>query len=278
MSPAAPSARSLLGQRGGPALAIWGKLLGTAAGLAVGGPLGALLGGVAGHVFDRWQNEWLLAGPEEAEPAVDTMETRRIAFATAVIVLAAKLAKADGVVTRTEIDTFKDVFDVRDEDVGGIAEIFDAAKRTPEGFEPYARQVAQMFAYEPGILEELLDQLFMLAAADGELNPAEIAWLARVAQIFGFAGPAFESILLRYGVARAPSPAAVEVDAYAVLGLKRSAADVEVKAAWKRLVREHHPDRMVAQGVPEEMVKQANGRLAAINAAYDRIARERGLS
>jgi DnaJ like chaperone protein len=260
-------------------VAIWGKLLGVAAGLAVGGPLGALLGGVAGHVFDRWRKELLLEGPALGdEPILDPMETRRIAFATAVIVLAAKLAKADGAVSRTEIDTFKDVFDVRDEDVGGIARIFDEAKRSPDGFEPYARQIAAMFAYEPEILEELLDQLFMLAAADGALNPAEIAWLAEVAKIFGFSGPAFDSILVRYGASRRPSPPAVEPDAYTLLGLQRGASDAEVKAAWRKLVREHHPDRLVAQGVPEEMLKRANGRLAAINAAYDRIARERGLN
>lgn len=261
-------------------MAIWGKLLGVAAGLAVGGPLGALLGGVAGHVFDRWRKELLLEGPAASgdEPILDPLETRRIAFATAVIVLAAKLAKADGAVSRTEIDTFKDVFDVRDEDVGGIARIFDEAKRTPEGFEPYARQIAVMFAYEPGILEELLDQLFMLAAADGALHPAEIAWLAQVARIFGFAGPAFESILARYGASRRAPTAPAEADAYTLLGLQRSASNTEIKAVWRKLVREHHPDRLVAQGVPEEMVKRANGRLAAINAAYDRIARERGLT
>ena len=72
-------------------------------------------------------------------------------------------------------------------------------------------------------------------------------------------------------------PTAAEPDPYAVLGLGRDASDAEVRAAWRRLVREHHPDRLIAQGVPEEMLKQANARLAAINAAYDRIAKERGL-
>ena len=135
-------------------MAIWGKLLGTAAGLAVGGPLGALLGGVAGHVYDRWRREPKAA--VEAEP-VDQLDTRRIAYATAVIVLGAKLAKADGAVSRDEVRAFKELFDVDDEDVGGIARIFDEAKRTPEGFEPYARQVAAMFGGDPEVLEELLD-------------------------------------------------------------------------------------------------------------------------
>ena len=173
-------------------------VLGVAAGLAVAGPLGGLLGGVAGHVLERWLRELLArgaaptgdraAGPAP-DPAPDPADARRVAAATATIVLAAKLAKADGRVSRIEVDTFKEVFDIRDEDVGGIAAIFDEARQTAEGFEPHARQLAAIFAYEPGILEELLDQLFVLAAADGELDGAEIAWLARLAALFGLGGP-----------------------------------------------------------------------------------------
>jgi DnaJ like chaperone protein len=259
-------------------VAIWGKLAGAAAGLAVGGPLGALLGGIAGHVYDTWRQERRepARAPEPPPVLTDPMETRRIAFATAVIVLGAKLAKADGVVSRDEVRAFKELFDVRDEEVGGIARIFDQAKRTSAGFEPYARQIALMFAYEPAVLEELLDQLFALAAVDGALHPAELALLARVAGIFGFDQRAFDAIRARYGAAH-PQRAEPPPDDYAVLGLKADAADEEIKRAWRRLVREHHPDRLIAQGVPEEMVRDANARLAAINAAYDRIASERGI-
>ncbi len=261
------------------ALAIWGTVVGGAAVLLVAGPLGALLGGVAGHVLERWLREWLARDSTPIDgPAAVPAETRRVAVATATIVLAAKLAKADGAVSRLEVDTFKDVFDVRDEDVGGIAPIFDEAKRTPEGFELHARQLATIFAYEPGILEELLDQLFVLAAADGELDVAEIAWLARVAAIFGLDGPPFEAILARYGTSQTqPQGRSDDASAYRVLGLDGSASDAEVKAAWRRLVRQNHPDRLAAEGGSDEQVRQANGRLATINAAYDRIARERGL-
>lgn len=261
-------------------MAIWGKLLGTAAGLALGGPLGALLGVVAGHVYDQWRAEGRLL-PSKAPPdLIDPLDTRRVAFATAVIVLGAKLAKADGAVSRDEVRAFKDLFDVDDEDVGSVAVIFDEAKRTPDGFEPYARQIAALFAEDPAILEALLDDLFALAAADGTLNPAEIAWLGQVAAILGFSQRDFVAILARYGASqrRAAPVAAPEPDAYAVLGLTRAATDAELRTAWKRLVREHHPDRLIAQGVPEEMLKQANARLAAINAAYDRVAKERGIS
>lgn len=254
-------------------------MLGGLAGLVVAGPVGGLLGGVAGHILERWLRELLARdGRPAAEPAADPAETRRVAVATAIIVLAAKLAKADGAVSRIEVDTFKDVFDVRDEDVGGIAPIFDEAKRTPEGFEAHARQLAALLAYEPGMLEELLDQLFVLAAADGELKAAEIAWLGRVAAIFGLDGPPFEAVLARYGVRPLQPERRLDgADAYAVLGLGRNASDAEVKAAWRRLVRQNHPDRLAAEGGSGEQVRQANDRLAAINAAYDRIARERGL-
>jgi DnaJ like chaperone protein len=258
-------------------LAIWGKLFGAAAGLAVGGPLGGLLGGVAGHVYDTWRKEQREQAREPPPIFVDPLETRRIAFATAVIVLGAKLAKADGVVSRVEVQAFRDLFDVRDEDVGGIARIFNEAKRTPAGFEPYARQIAVMFAFEPAVLEELLDQLFALAAVDGALHPAELAFLARVAAIFGFDQRGFDAIRARYGAAH-PRPAEPPPDDYAVLGLKANASDEEVKRTWRGLVREHHPDRLIAQGVPAEMIKDANARLAAINAAYDRIAKARGLT
>jgi DnaJ like chaperone protein len=76
---------------------------------------------------------------------------------------------------------------------------------------------------------------------------------------------------------RRPSPAPAQVDHYTVLGLTRSVSDAELKKAWRALVREHHPDRLVAQGLPQEFVDKAGRRLAAINAAYDRIAAERGL-
>ena len=261
-------------------MAIWGIAAGAVLGLTLAGPLGAVLGAVAGHILERWWLEFRArATLGTAAAPSDPAEAQRAAFATAVIVLAAKLSKADGAVSRIEVDTFKEVFDVRDEDVtGGIAPIFDAARRSPEGFEDHARQLAAMYAYEPGILAELLDQLFVLAAADGQLHPAELAWLARVAAVFGLDGPPFEAVLARYGVGPPPrQPPTGEAEAYAALGLAPDAGDAEIKAAWRRLVRDNHPDRLVAQGRSQDEVDRANARLAAINAAYDRIARERGL-
>jgi DnaJ like chaperone protein len=295
-------------------VAIWGKILGGAAGLAIGGPIGAIIGAVAGHAYDsyreqekrarlaapgssRWPRDdpwprdepwsprpeaagWPRDEPGEGwqEPPpifADPTETRRIAFATAVIVLGAKLAKVDGVVTRDEVRAFKRVFRIDDGEVGDVARIYNQAKASAQGFEPYARQIAALFGHDPFLLEELLNGLFEVARADGELNPAEVDFLRRVAAIFGFDTAAFEMIRARFS-ATARNLSGAD-DAYAVLGLTRSASDDEIKQTYRNLVREHHPDRLVAKGMPEEFVERANRTLAAINAAYDRIEKERNL-
>ncbi len=272
-------------------MAIWGKILGGAAGLAVGGPIGAIIGAVAGHAYDVYRvdeararlgdrrRDDRAARPEPdiaSEPIfADPAETRRIAFATAVIVLGAKLAKADGVVSHDEIRAFKRVFRIDDREVGDVARIYNQAKTSSRGFEPYARQVAALFGHDPILLEELLVGLFEVARADGELNPAELDFLRRVGTIFSFSTATFEQIRARFA-ATARSMERPD-DAYAVLGIARSASDDDVKQTWRRLVREHHPDRLVAKGLPQEFVEHANQTLAAINAAYDRIAKERRL-
>ena len=275
-------------------MAIWGKILGGAAGLAIGGPIGAVIGAVAGHAYDSFREderaqerlgthprpdfdlEVDLEPPPDVPPIFsDPAETRRIAFATAIIVLGAKLSKADGVVTQDEIRAFKRVFRVDDRDVGDVARIYNQAKNSARGFEPYARQIAALFEHDPILLEELLVGLFDIARADSELNPAEIDFLRRVGAIFGFDTAAFEQIRARFRAASSDLSGAD--DAYAVLGLTRSASDDEVKQTYRRLVREHHPDRLVAKGLPKEFVEHANKTLAAINAAYDRIEKERNL-
>jgi DnaJ like chaperone protein len=288
---------------------IWGKILGGAAGLAIGGPIGAIIGAVAGHAYDtyreqerrerlaapgaqRWPRDepWSQPGSQaetwpRADPAArwqepppvfaDPTETRRIAFATAVIVLGAKLAKVDGVVTRDEVRAFKRVFRIDDSEVGDVARIYNQAKASASGFEPYARQIAALFGHDPFLLEELLTGLFEVARSDGELNPAEIDFLRRIAAIFGFDIAAFELIRARFS-ATARNLSGAD-DAYAVLGLTRSASDEQIKQTYRNLVREHHPDRLVAKGMPEEFVERANKTLGAINAAYDRIEKERNL-
>ena len=264
-------------------MSVWGKVIGGVAGFAMGGPLAALLGAVAGHAVDRMREERGKNDEDEQghRPGARTwtsVETdaeidvaaRQIAFTTAVIVLSAKMAKADGVVTREEVDAFKEIFRIPPDEVAGVGRLFDEARRDARGFEPYAEQVARMFARDRSVLEELLGGLFHIAKADGVVHPAELDYLRRVAIIFGFSANEFERI-------RAALMGPDEADPYAILGLTRKAPDAEVKSTYRKLIREYHPDTLVAKGLPQEFVDVANDKMAAINAAYDRIEKERGL-
>jgi DnaJ like chaperone protein len=235
-------------------MSIWGKLSGAAAGFLLGGgPLGALAGAIAGHLLvDR--------GGDAREPGV--------VFTIAIIALAAKMAKADGVVTDDEIAAFERIFRVPPAETANVRRVFDLARQDTAGYEAYAGQIAGVFRGHPAMLEDVLDGLFEIAKADGYLHPDEDAFLARVAEIFGFAPGVFRRI-------RATHFGAERGDPYAVLGVSYEAGDEEIRRTWRLLVRENHPDSLVARGVPPEFVRLANDKLAAINAAYDRIRKER---
>lgn len=246
-------------------MSIWGKIVGGAAGFALGGPIGALMGAVAGHAVDS------LRGEPESTSTADP--TQSVAFTIAVIVLSAKMAKADGVVSRSEIETFKQVFRVPPEDLKAVGRIFDRARADAVGFEPYARQIARMFRDRRPVLEELLQGLFRIAGADGRVAQEEIDYLRRVAHIFGFSEAEFNRIKASYLMGRGSE----EADPYQVLGVSPSAGPEEIKAAYRKLLREHHPDRLIAQGLPQEFIDVATSKMASVNAAYDRIKQERGL-
>ncbi|MEM8588802.1 MAG: TerB family tellurite resistance protein [Pseudomonadota bacterium] len=251
-------------------MSIWGALIGGAAGFAIGGPLGALLGAAAGHAVERaGQQAGLIEGARPASgPERDN--TRHIAFTIGVIALGAKMAKADGRVTRDEVDAFKRVFKVPPGETHHVARVFNMARQDSAGYEPYARQIAGLFNDRPAVLEELLLCLFYIAKADGKIHADELAYLKNVATIFGFDDATFDRI-------RASEIGADPDDPYTALGVTRDTDDESLKKAYHELAREHHPDRLVAQGMPAEFVEVADRRLAAINAAYDRIRAERGL-
>jgi DnaJ like chaperone protein len=244
-------------------MSIWGKILGGAAGFALGGPLGAIIGAVAGHAVDRYR-----AAQGEA---VEADPTKSIAFTIGVIVLSAKMAKADGIVTRDEIDAFKQVFRVPANESTNVAKVFNQARRDSPGYEPYARQLAGMFRDNPVVLEELLSCLAYIAHADGKLHPSEERFLRQISDIFALDNAAFERAT---SIRRAPD----ETDPYQLVGVPRTASNDEIKSAYRKLVRENHPDRLMAQGVPEEFIEVANRKLAAINAAFDMIQKERGFT
>ena len=242
-------------------MSIWGKILGGAAGLAVGGPIGLLVGAVGGHFFVDKKRE---DGDKEPEQLKKSM-----GFTIAVIVLGAKMAKADGQVTRDEVQAFKHVFKVPEEEMKNVSRIFNQARKDARGFEPYAEQMAGMFKSAPEVLEELLWCLSYIAKADGVIHPGELDFLRKVSDIFGFDQATFERVttLLIEGD---------DADPYVALGVAKDASDSEVKAAHRALVVENHPDKLIAKGLPEEFISAANERLAKINAAYDQIRKSRG--
>lgn len=251
-------------------MSIWGKIGGVAAGLALGGPIGALLGGLAGHILiDREGRRRDDQRPENRDDKT-IRERDQVAFTIGVIALAAKLAKADGTVTRDEVEVFKRVFPVPREEEGNVGHLFNLAKQDVAGFDSYAKQLASLFRSKPGVLEDLLDSLFLVAKADNRLHAGELEYLKHVAQIFGFTSAQFERI-------RASHFGPDREDPYVILGVDRAASDDNVKRAYHALVRENHPDTMIARGVPEEFVRLATEKVASINAAYEMIKKERGI-
>jgi DnaJ like chaperone protein len=236
-------------------MSIWGKIGGAAAGMLVGGPIGAAVGVLAGHfLIDRD------VAADDGDPGV--------AFTIAMIALSAKMAKADGVVSDEEIEAFDRVFRVPPNEQASVRRFFDLAQQDTAGYEAYAGQIARLYAGRPAVLEDILDGLFEIAKADGVLHPGEDAFLERVADIFGFAPGEYRRV-------RASHFAPDAADPYVVLGVSYDASDEEIKRTYRFLVRENHPDSLIARGVPEEFVKLATDKLAAINGAYDKILAER---
>lgn len=255
----------------------WGKIIGGMAGFAMGGPFGAAVGATLGHAVDSGtiQNMGLpFGGGTPLNPArlAAMLGRRDQLFSICVVVLAAKLCKCDGAVKRAEIDAFRRHFRIPPEAVRDIGRLFDQARDSSEGFEEYARQLGDAFDDNRGVLEDVLAALFVIARADGPLNRAEEAFLLRTHRAFGLGQPAWDRA--RGGTAR---PSDDAPDPYAVLGVSSSASAEVIRATWKNLMRENHPDSLASRGVPAEFIARANEKVAQINAAWDRIKRERGL-
>lgn len=229
-------------------MSIWATLAGAAVGLLLGGPFGALAGAAAGGAID-------LTIARAASP-----ERRRVAFTIAAIALAAKMARADGEASPAEFATFQRLFHVDPAEAANTRRFYDLAKQSMAGFEAYADQAAALLGAGSPILEDLLDALWLIAAVDG-FHPAELAYLDAVAVRFGF-DPATAARI------RARNTGVAEDDPWAVLGLPPDATPAEARRAYHALVREFHPDRHIAQGVPAEFIRVAETRMAAINAAY----------
>ena len=205
-----------------------------------------------------------------------TPPERSVAFTIAVIALSAKMAKADGLVTRDEVTAFREVFHIPPAEEKSAARVFNMAREDIAGFEDYAQRIAGMFRADgkpcgvDSVLCDLMEGLFHIATADGDYHPAEDAFLARVAEIFGIPDTAFKRMRARYVPDAEPDP-------YTVLGVAPDAHMDQIRAAWRAEVRATHPDRMLARGVPEEAVKLAERRLVAVNRAWEEIAARHAL-
>ena len=283
-------------------MASWGKIIGGMAGFAVGGPFGAFVGLALGHAADSGAISGAFSGgfpgsfPGKGHPSrvgfnpfgqpaqpwnpagIAALFGRRDQlFAIGVVVLAAKLAKCDGNVNRAEIDAFKRHFRIPPEAQRDIGRLFDEARDSADGFESFADQLGEAFADNRLMLEDVLVALFAIARSDTPVNNAEAAFLRRVHQGLGLDATAWDRA--RDGTARA-SPggqAADGPDPYSVLGTTRAVSDEELRATWKRLMRENHPDSLASRGVPAAFIASATDKVAKINAAWDKIKRERGL-
>ncbi|MBO6603594.1 MAG: molecular chaperone DjiA [Roseicyclus sp.] len=225
-------------------MSLWTRITDALSALAKGEGLGA--------VFDR------LRSPPE----------RSVAFTIAVIALSAKMAKADGLVTRDEVTAFREVFQVPAEEEEAASRVFNLAREDVAGFEEYAARIARMFADNPAVLSDLMEGLFHIACADGAYHPKEDMFLERVAEIFGMSPRDFTSLRARHVPDAAPDP-------YAVLGVDSTMPLEEIRAVWRSQVRETHPDRMMGRGVPEEAIRLAEMRLRSINRAWEEISAHR---
>lgn len=221
-------------------MSIWSRISQAVSALASGEGLSA--------VFDK------LRSPPE----------RSIGFTIAVIALSAKMAKADGLVTRDEVTAFREVFFIAAEDEEGAAKVFNLARQDVAGFEIYAQRIQRMFGDEPSTLCDLMEGLFHIAIADGDYHPAEDDFLAQVAAIFGMDDTRFRMLRARFVEEATPDP-------YTVLGVTPDTPMPDIRKAWRKLVRECHPDTMIARGVPEEAIKLSERRMQDINEAWAEI-------
>lgn len=228
------------------AMSVWQKIIAT-----------------AGRVFEFHESDTLLPPEAGCRPDPDDL-----GFTAAVVCLSAKMAKADGYVTRDEVEIFTRVFIPPPEEAANVRRVFDMARQSTAGFETWARRIGQRYRSRPCLLEDVLDGLFHIAGADGAVTDSELRYLRRVSELFGLSETEYRRI--RYSHL-GPDPG----DPYAVLGLFPDAADDEIRRAFRRLAAENHPDALAARGAPPEFLRIAHVKSSSINEAYGRIQRER---
>jgi DnaJ like chaperone protein len=261
----------------------WGKIIGGAFGFAIGGPIGALLGAALGHQLDQ----------PATRPASEsyTRESRQTAFFTATFAVMGHLCKVDGHISESEIALARSVMnqmELSDPQRKLAMELFRRGKEAGFPLDDTLRQLRDQCRYQPSLLRMFLEIQIGAALADGVLHQQEDAMLQRICLRLGVPIAVYQSLLamlqMQYrhayeagGQARRSQTLPLE-EAYALLGLKSSASDAEIKRAYRKLISQHHPDKLVARGLPEEMMKLATQKTQEIRRAYERIQEARGMT
>jgi len=235
-------------------MAIWGSLIGGMIGFSLGGPFGMLLGSLIGGKISR----------AKSRAGFGSFAQPQQIFALSLIVLSAKLSKADGQVSKEELIAVKDKLKIPENELDQVGKIFNKAKEESAGYEPYAKQIAQIYRGNINVLEEVINILFYIAESDGNVSESEQKMIEHIAQIFGLTEIQFNSI-------RESRKSSDKLNPYIVL---ESIPDDPIEVIRKRylkLSKEHHPDLLMSKGVPQEVIEESKAKMRAINSAWDQI-------
>ena len=235
-------------------MAIWGNLIGGMIGFSLGGPFGMLLGSLIGGKISRAKSR---AGFQSfAQP--------QQVFALSLIVLSAKLSKADGQVSKEELIAVKDKLRIPENELDQVGKIFNKAKEESAGYEPYAQQIAQIYRGNINVLEEVVNILFYIAEADGNVSESELKMIEHIAQIFGLTEIQFNSI-------KESRKSSDKLNPYVVLESKPDDAIEIIRKKYLKLSKEHHPDLLMSKGVPQEVIDESKAKMRAINSAWNQV-------
>ncbi len=270
-------------------MSFWGTLIGGTLGWTLGGPLGALLGAAVGaNIEGRARHEREFRSPPGAPPPPsgappppptrgDFAEERRIAFFVATFGVMGHIAKADGQVSEEEAQLAREVMAGLGLDAEGrslAVRLFNEGKSPNFALDAALGQLAQVAGQRRNLLRAFMEIQFKAAWADGLVHPEERRILNHIGAFLGFSPPELAQMerVASAGLAsRRATPEEKLQEAYGVLGLRRSASDAEIRSTYRRLMRQHHPDRLAAQGLPEEMKDEATRRTQDIQKAYQTV-------
>ena len=235
-------------------MAIWGSLIGGMIGLSLGGPFGMLLGSLIGGKISR----------AKSRAGFDAFAKPQQIFALSLIVLSAKLSKADGQVSKDELIAVKDKLRIPDNELDQVGKIFNKAKEESAGYEKYAEQIAQIYKGNINVLEEVINILFYIAEADGNISDSELRMIEHIAHIFGLSEIQFNSI-------KESRKSSDKINPYIVLESKTGDNIETIRKRYIKLSKEHHPDLLMSKGVPQEVIKESKAKMRAINSAWDQV-------